>query len=56
MRKHFFKDKYRATFADFCAQLDKFFDTLSVYREQLQSLITQNFEVLPSAWTAPYIA
>ena len=56
VRKHFFKDKYRATFADFCAQLDKFFDTLSVYREQLQSLITQNFEVLPSAWTAPYIA
>ena len=56
VRKHFFKDKYRSTFADFCTQLDKFFDDIDIYREQLQSLITQNFELLPSAWKASLTA
>lgn len=53
VRKQFFKDKYRATFADFCAQLDQFFDELALYRPQLQSLITHKFEVLPSSWNTP---
>lgn len=51
VRKFFFKDKYRASFQDFCAQLQEFFANLHAYREQLQSLITQNFELIPAAWT-----
>jgi transposase len=42
-RKEFFKDKYRDTFAKFRAQLDG-------YRDQLVSLITDNFEQLPDTW------
>lgn len=54
VRKLFFKDKYRASFADFCSQLRDFFANLQIYRAQLQSLITQNFELFPSAWrTSP---
>lgn len=52
VRKLFFKDKYRAAFSDFCAQLQDFFDNLHTHREQLQSLITQNFELIPATWTA----
>ncbi len=51
-RKLFFKDKYRAAFSDFCTQLQDFFDNLHIHREQLQSLITQNFELIPATWTA----
>lgn len=49
-RKEFFKDKYRDTFAKFCAQLDEFFAHLENYRDQLVSLLTDNFEQLPDTW------
>jgi transposase len=50
VRKHFFKDKYRRTFADFCAQLKDFFANLDPYRQQLASLITDSFELIPPGW------
>jgi transposase len=52
VRKHFFKDKYRRTFADFCLQLQKFFANLDPYRQQLASLITDRFELIPPSWLA----
>jgi hypothetical protein len=52
VRKYFFKDKYRSTFADFCAQLQKFFANLDPYRQQLASLITDHFELIPAGWLA----
>jgi transposase len=53
VRKKFFKDKYRDTFAKFCTQLDDFFANLDRYRDQLASLITENFEVIPESWQIP---
>jgi len=53
VRKEFFKDKYRATFAQFCAQLDAFFAQLDQYRDQLTSLLTTNFELVPASWQIP---
>ena len=53
VRKTFFKDKYRDTFAKFCAQLDDFFANLDRYRDELASLITENFEVIPENWHIP---
>ncbi len=50
VRKTFFKDKYRATFAEFCAQLTAFFANLDQYRDDLNSLITLKFEVVPTNW------
>ena len=50
MRKEFFKDKYRATFAEFCAQLAVFFTNLDQYRDDLNSLITLKFELVPANW------
>jgi transposase len=52
VRKHFFKDKYRSTFADFCTQLQQFFANLDPYRQQLASLITDHFELIPPSWLA----
>jgi len=53
VRKRFFKDKYRRTFADFCAQLKNFFADLDPYRQQLASLITDRFELIPPRWLSP---
>ena len=50
VRKEFFKDKYRATFAEFCAQLAVFFTNLDQYRDDLNSLITLKFELVPANW------
>jgi len=50
VRQEFFKDKYRATFAAFRSQLDAFFAQLAQYRDQLRSLITTNFELVPEGW------
>ena len=50
VRKTFFKDKYRDTFAKFCTQLDDFFANLDQYRQELASLITENFELIPDGW------
>lgn len=56
MRKRFCKDKYRATFAAFCARLDAFFAALDQHRVELVSLLTENFELVPSVWKAPVSA
>lgn len=53
MRKEFCKDKYRATFAEFRAALDTFFANLDQYRSQLETLLTEKFELVPSVWQAP---
>lgn len=52
VRKYFFKDKYRSSFADFCSQLQQFFANLEPYRSQLASLITDRFELIPPGWKA----
>jgi len=52
-RKRFFKDKYRSTFAKFKKQLDKFFTSLDKYRNELSTLLTEKFELVPSVWRAP---
>lgn len=56
MRRKFFKDKYRSTFATFKRQLDEFFADLSKYRDELATLLTENFELIPSVWQAPQTA
>lgn len=53
VRKEFFKDKYRDTFAKFCQQLEDFFAHLDQYRDQLASLLTTNFELVPEGWHVP---
>jgi transposase len=53
VRKRFFKDKYRDTFAKFCAQLDEFFANLDQYQDELVSLLTENFEAIPEGWQFP---
>jgi len=53
VRKKFFKDKYRDTFAKFCTQLDDFFANLDQYRAELTSLLTENFELIPEGWQTP---
>jgi transposase len=50
VRKRFFKDKYRDTFDKFCDQLAEFFANLDQYRDELVSLITDNFELIPAIW------
>jgi len=56
MRKKFCKDKYRSTFAKFKTQLDHFFASLDEYRNELATLLTENFELLPSVWQVPAVA
>jgi hypothetical protein len=56
MRKKFCKDKYRSTFAKFKTQLDRFFASLDEYRHELTTLLTENFELLPSVWQVPAVA
>ncbi len=56
VRKKFFKDKYRDTFAKFRTQLDHFFANLDQYRDELASLITENFELFPGSWQTSALA
>ena len=56
VRKKFFKDRYRDTFAKFCAQLQDFFANLDQYRDELTTLLTENFELLPGGWQPPVCA
>lgn len=56
VRKKFFKDRYRDTFAKFCTQLQDFFANLDQYRTELTSLLTENFELLPGGWQTPLCA
>jgi transposase len=53
VRHEFLKNKYHDTFAKFCTQLDDFFAHLDQYRNQLASLVTTNFELVPEGWQAP---
>ncbi len=53
MRKKFFKDKYRSTFAKFKEKLDEFFANLDQYQAELSTLLTENFELVPSVWQTP---
>ncbi len=45
VRKKFFKDRYRETFAKFCTQLQDFCANLDQYRTELTTLLTENFEL-----------
>jgi transposase len=56
MRKRFCKDKYRSTFTKFKTQLDDFFADLGGYRNELATLLTEKFELVPSVWQAPDVA
>ena len=56
VRKTFFKDKYRDTFAKFRTQLDDFFANLDQHRDQLTSLLTTHFELVPEGWQTPVSA
>lgn len=53
VRKKFFKDRYRDTFAKFCQQLDDFFAHLDQYHAELVSLLTDKFELIPEGWQVP---
>lgn len=52
MRHECCQDKYESTFAAFCAKLDTFFAQLDQHREALATLLTENFEQIPSSWQA----
>jgi transposase-like protein len=41
-----------STFAAFCTQLDAFFAQLDQHRAALTTLLTENFELIPSSWQA----
>ena len=56
MRSKFSKDKYRATFAKFREKLDDFFANLDKYKNELATLLTEKFEMIPSAWQSPDLA
>jgi transposase len=56
VRKKFFKDRYRETFAKFCTQLQDFFANLDQYQTELTTLLTENFELLPGGWQPPVCA
>ena len=56
VRKKFFKDRYRDTFAKFCQQLDHFFANLDQYRDKLASLLTEKFDLVPELWQTPSCA
>jgi transposase len=56
MRKKFCKDKYRSTFAKFKAQLDAFFTGLDKYKDELATLLTEQFDLVPALWQAPDVA
>ncbi len=56
VRQKFFKDRYRDTFAKFCTQLQDFFANLDHYRDELTTLLTENFELLPDGWQPPVCA
>ncbi len=56
MRKKLFKDKYSASFELFKAQLDDFFGNLEPFRSELETLITEQFELVPQSWQMPMAA
>jgi transposase len=56
MRRQLFKDKYRSTFAKFREQVDAFFANLDQYKDELSTLLTEEFELVPAVWQAPNVA
>jgi len=56
MRKECCKDKYRSTFAKFKTQLDDFFAHLDEHKNELATLLTEKFELVPAVWQAPDVA
>jgi transposase len=56
MRRQLFKDKYRSTFAKFREQVDAFFANLDQYKDELSTLLTEKFELVPAVWQAPNVA
>lgn len=56
MRRKLFKDKYRSTFAEFKEQLKAFFADLDKYRDELSTLLTEKFQLVPAIWQAPDVA
>ena len=56
VRKKFSRDKYRETFAVFCANLRQFFMKLDENRAKLVTLLREKFELLPSSWQKPQAA
>jgi transposase len=56
MRRRLFKDKYRSTFAEFKEQLNAFFADLDKYRDELSTLLTEKFQLVPAIWQAPNVA
>jgi transposase len=53
MRKKVFKDRYHATFEHFVAAIKAFLGHLDQYAAERGALLTDNFELLTPAWTAP---
>lgn len=56
MRRTIFKDKYRVTFAEFKQRVNDFFIGLDEYANELATLMTENFELIPAVWQAPAVA
>lgn len=56
VRQKFSRDKYRETFAVFCANLRDFFAKLDENRAKLVTLLREKFELLPSSWQKPQAA
>jgi transposase len=53
IRKKVLKDRYHATFEQFVAAIKAFLGHLDQYAAELATLLTDNFELLTPAWTAP---
>jgi len=56
MRRKLFKNKYRSAFAEFKEQLNAFFADLDKYRDELSTLLTEKFQLVPAVWQAPDVA
>lgn len=52
LRKKVLKDHYYATFSEFVTALKEFLTHVGNYLEELASLVTDNFEIVPAGWTA----
>lgn len=55
MRGKLFKDKYVNTFEKFKKKIDLFFTNLRPYRKELETLLVEVFQTLPSNWQFPVL-
>lgn len=51
LRKKVFKDRYYANVKEFVAAIKEFLQNLANNLDELASLVTDNFEIVPTAWT-----